>query len=203
MRCTKHGLAAATDGMCVICRRERAPHQAANLRWLGWIVSGIVVSLVVFSLVRLGVRSLEAARPEPPPRTDPALVARPVWTTAPTALPPTPARTTAFDATTAFAIDDPARLDEERKRVSITVYSTTWCPHCREAKSWLKEHDQPYFERDIEQDPSANATMRELNPHGGVPTIHVDSEVIVGFSDKGLARAIDNAAKRRIASAPN
>lgn len=205
MRCSKHGLAASPDGTCVVCRRATAPQRATGLRWLGWLAGASVVLLLGFALVRWGVRSLEPARAEPPPRTDPALVARPAWTTVPSASMTTapPAHTTAFEATTAFAVDDHARLEEERKRVSITVYTTSWCPHCREAKSWLKSHDQPYFERDIEQDPTANAAMRALNPSGGVPTLHVDSEVIVGFSDAALERAIDNAAKRRIASAHN
>jgi glutaredoxin-like YruB-family protein len=205
MRCTRHGLATSPDGTCVLCRRELAPTNAPSLRWLAWLVAGTIAVLLAFSLVRLGVRSLQAARATPEPKRDPAFTTRPAWSAAPpapTLLAPRPGNTTAFQASTSVAVDDRARIEDERKRVSITVYTTSWCPHCKEAKSWLKSHDLAYFERDIEQDPSANTEMRKLNPRGGVPTIHVDDEVIVGFSDRGLDRAIDNAARRRIASQP-
>ena len=205
MRCTRHGLATSPDGTCVLCRREVAPRDPPNFRWLAWLVAGTITVLLAFSLIRLGVRSLQAARATPELKRDPALTTRPAWTAAPNTptSAPRPGNTTAFEATTSFAVDDRARIEDERKRVSITVYTTSWCPHCKEAKAWLKSHDLAYFERDIEQDPAANTEMRKLNPRGGVPTIHVDDEVVVGFSDRGLDAAINDAAKRRIASAPN
>jgi glutaredoxin len=45
----------------------------------------------------------------------------------------------------------------------ITIYSTTWCPDCRRAKSFLKERGVEFREVDIEQDPSAEAIVIKAN----------------------------------------
>jgi len=56
----------------------------------------------------------------------------------------------------------------------ITIYSTTWCPDCRRAKSFLKERGVQFREIDIEQDPSAEAiVIKANNGKRRVPTIEV------------------------------
>jgi glutaredoxin len=56
----------------------------------------------------------------------------------------------------------------------ITVYSTTWCPDCRRAKSFLKERGVAFREVDIEQDPSAEAIVVKANDgKRTVPTFDV------------------------------
>ena len=39
--------------------------------------------------------------------------------------------------------------------MELTVYTTTWCRDCREAKRFLTKHDIPYTEVDIETTPGA------------------------------------------------
>ena len=56
----------------------------------------------------------------------------------------------------------------------ITVYSTTWCPDCRRAKSILKERGVAFREVDIEQDPSGEAIVIKANDgKRTVPTFDV------------------------------
>src|SRR5207253_5040720 len=57
---------------------------------------------------------------------------------------------------------------------AITIYSTTWCPDCRRAKSFLKERGVDFREVDIEEDPSGEAIVIQAN-HGKrtVPTLEV------------------------------
>lgn len=118
-------------------------------------------------------------------------------------MPSTQATEGAASAVPAWFTAEQARVPEERKRVSITVYSTSWCPSCRAAKAWLASHHQPYFERDIELDPEAKVRMHKLNPAGGVPTINIEDEILIGFDGSAMDRAIDGAARRRIASERN
>jgi mycoredoxin len=45
----------------------------------------------------------------------------------------------------------------------ITIYTTTWCPDCRIAKRFLKEHGVSYREVNIEEDDSAEAIVIKAN----------------------------------------
>jgi mycoredoxin len=56
----------------------------------------------------------------------------------------------------------------------ITIYSTTWCPDCRRAKSFLKERGVEFHEVNIEHDPEAEELVLRAN-HGRrkVPTLKV------------------------------
>ena len=40
--------------------------------------------------------------------------------------------------------------------MDLTVYTTTWCRDCREAKRFLTTHNIPYTEVDIETTPGAS-----------------------------------------------
>jgi glutaredoxin len=56
----------------------------------------------------------------------------------------------------------------------ITIYSTTWCPDCRRAKSFLKERGVQFREVDIEADPTGEAiVLRANNGKRKVPTFDV------------------------------
>jgi len=56
----------------------------------------------------------------------------------------------------------------------VTMYSTTWCPDCRRAKSFLRERGVDFREVDVEEDPSAEAIVRKDNDgKRTVPTVEV------------------------------
>ena len=57
----------------------------------------------------------------------------------------------------------------------ITVYGALWCPDCRRSKQFLAEHRIPYRWVDIEQQPEAQDTVRQLNDGRQIiPTIVFD-----------------------------
>jgi glutaredoxin 3 len=95
-----------------------------------------------------------------------------------------------------------ARMEEllrtARKRVSITMYSTTWCPHCDRARQYLRTHDISATEHDIDQSTTAAERLARVNPRKSVPTFEVDDEVVIGFSARGLEGAIERAAQTRL-----
>jgi mycoredoxin len=56
----------------------------------------------------------------------------------------------------------------------LTIYSTTWCPDCRRAKSFLKERGVEFREVDIETDPTGEAIVIKANDgKRTVPTFEV------------------------------
>ena len=58
---------------------------------------------------------------------------------------------------------------------NLTVYGALWCPDCRRSKQFLAEHRIPYRWIDIEQEPSAQETVRRLNDGRQIiPTIVFD-----------------------------
>ena len=101
----------------------------------------------------------------------------------------------------------PAPIDTERARqdfgaalsdVEITMYSTTWCPVCEKARTWLRTNKINYTEHDVEADESANRACKLLNPRCSVPTIDVDGDVLVGFSGQSMGQSIARATQRRL-----
>jgi glutaredoxin len=83
--------------------------------------------------------------------------------------------------------------------VHVVVYTTSWCPHCREAKAWMASRGISYEERDIEASTDNGVMLKEINPRGGVPTFDVDGDVMVGFSAGSLASLLQHAHARQAA----
>jgi glutaredoxin len=57
---------------------------------------------------------------------------------------------------------------------AVIMYSTTWCPDCRRAKSFLKDRGIEVQEINIEDDPDAEDLVLRVN-HGRrkVPTLQI------------------------------
>ncbi len=83
----------------------------------------------------------------------------------------------------------------ERGEQLVTVYSTTWCGVCKQAKKWLKARGIPFVERDVEKDPgaadelSSKAAQAGVRP-GGVPVIDVAGELMMGFDQAALEQLL-------------
>jgi thioredoxin reductase (NADPH) len=71
----------------------------------------------------------------------------------------------------------------------ITLYGTTWCPDCKQAKQFLGEQRIAYTFADIENDPAGQAVVERLN-HGRqiIPTIvFPDGSILVEPTNAQLA----------------
>lgn len=53
--------------------------------------------------------------------------------------------------------------------MEVIVYSSQWCPDCREAKRFLAKHNISYREIDIEKDPRAAAEVIERTGKRAIP----------------------------------
>ncbi len=68
---------------------------------------------------------------------------------------------------------------------TVELYATDWCPHCREAETYLQANGIPYARHDIEKDPAAKRRFDELGGNG-VPLIVVGTHRMSGFSPEAL-----------------
>lgn len=88
-------------------------------------------------------------------------------------------------------------LRTARRRVSVIMYATSWCPACKEAKAYMKQKGISYTELNVEKNEPARRMHRRRNPKGSVPTIVFDGdEVMVGFSAQGIESHMDRAARK-------
>lgn len=72
----------------------------------------------------------------------------------------------------------------------ITIYTTSWCSHCRRAKAAFQQQGVAYQEIDIDSQPEYAASVEEWN--GGnrtVPTFRIGDQVIT-FKERGRLREL-------------
>lgn len=60
--------------------------------------------------------------------------------------------------------------------MEIIVYSSPWCPDCREAKAFLQRHNLAYREIDIEKTPGAAEEIVRRTGKRAVPQFVIDGE---------------------------
>jgi glutaredoxin len=94
------------------------------------------------------------------------------------------------DTLAARAPEPPA---EAVSNAEVRLFVTSWCPHCKRARAWLREHRVDYTEVDVESSTAARAEHRRLNPRGGVPTLAVRGKVVGGFSEEEYRRVLASA----------
>jgi glutaredoxin len=86
------------------------------------------------------------------------------------------------------------------REAHVIVYTTEWCPVCKQARAWMKAQAIVYDERNVERSTPDGRAMRALNPRGSVPTFDIEGDVLIGFNEKALRAAVDRAASRRTTS---
>jgi len=60
--------------------------------------------------------------------------------------------------------------------MEVTVYSAFWCPDCREAKRFLREHNIAFTEIDIEITPGAADEVVKRTGKRAIPQFVIDGE---------------------------
>lgn len=67
----------------------------------------------------------------------------------------------------------------------ITMYSTDWCPHCKNARNYFNEKGIRFTEYNVETSEAGRKEYEALGG-GGVPVIQVGSKVMRGFSPRSF-----------------
>lgn len=65
----------------------------------------------------------------------------------------------------------------------VKVYTTTYCPYCKRAKSLLESLDIPYEEVDVESNQELRDELIEKYQWQTVPLITIGGELVGGFDD--------------------
>jgi glutaredoxin 3 len=65
----------------------------------------------------------------------------------------------------------------------VVMYTTSWCPYCRAAKSLFAAKKIQFTEIDVTQEPKLRADMERLSGRRTVPQIFIDGNPIGGYDD--------------------
>jgi len=73
----------------------------------------------------------------------------------------------------------------------VVMYCTPWCPDCRRARAYFKEHNIAYVEVDISRDRAAAQKVREwANGNETTPTFNIKGTIIVNFDRAKVNQAL-------------
>lgn len=72
----------------------------------------------------------------------------------------------------------------------VKMYSTSWCGFCSAAKNFFETHKIAYTEVDVEKNPKEGQEMMEKSGQMGVPVIDIDGEIIIGFDQPAIKKAL-------------
>lgn len=91
---------------------------------------------------------------------------------------------------TASASSDLRALAASTSAADVTIYTTSWCPNCRNATRWMREQGFAFTECDVERDPACTAQWQRLDGHG-VPVLTVRGHVMKdGFDSDEFVAAL-------------
>ncbi len=71
----------------------------------------------------------------------------------------------------------------------VIIYTTQTCPHCRDAKEYLRSKNIKYTEKDVSVDRAASNELASAHIMG-VPAFKINGEFIVGFDRKRIEDSI-------------
>jgi thioredoxin reductase (NADPH) len=64
----------------------------------------------------------------------------------------------------------------------VKLYCTPWCPGCRRARAYLRDHNIPFIEINIARDREAAVQVRGwANGNETTPTFQIGSKVVIDF----------------------
>jgi len=72
----------------------------------------------------------------------------------------------------------------------VEIYTTSWCPYCKQAIAFLRSHRINFRQYDVEKDRKAAARMRELGGTRGVPFAIINGKKIGGWSSNAYKQAL-------------
>jgi glutaredoxin-like protein NrdH len=77
----------------------------------------------------------------------------------------------------------------------VKMYTLSTCSHCKTTKKFLKDNDIDYDFTDVDlleglEQAAMIEEMRKYNPRFSFPTILIDGDVIVGFQEDRIRKAL-------------
>ena len=75
--------------------------------------------------------------------------------------------------------------------MSIIIYSTPTCGHCRHAKEFFKEKGLAYEEIDVARDRVKAQEMIDKTGQLSVPVIEINGKILIGFNPLEIEVALN------------
>jgi glutaredoxin 3 len=73
----------------------------------------------------------------------------------------------------------------------VTIYSTPTCTYCNAAKDYFKKNSIAFTEYNVASDEMRRKEMIDKTSQLGVPVIVIGDQVIVGFDQEAIAKALE------------
>jgi mycoredoxin len=73
----------------------------------------------------------------------------------------------------------------------VTLYATDWCPYCEKTRALLEKKHIPYKEYNIETSEEGREQYQRLAGKG-VPVLLIAGEVMRGYNEKSIEKALDH-----------
>lgn len=70
--------------------------------------------------------------------------------------------------------------------MTVTIYSTSTCPFCKQTKAFLLEHKIDFVDVDVMADQDKAREMIQKSGQMGVPVVDIDGQIVIGFDRKKL-----------------
>ena len=68
----------------------------------------------------------------------------------------------------------------------VTIYTTPSCGWCTRAKSYLRDNQISFVEKDVSVDRVAATEMISKSNQMGVPVLDINGSIIIGFDQRGI-----------------
>lgn len=72
----------------------------------------------------------------------------------------------------------------------VTIYTTPTCIWCNRAKSYLRQQNISFVEKDVSRDREAATEMIKKTNQMGVPVLDINGNVIIGFDQHEINRLL-------------
>ncbi len=74
--------------------------------------------------------------------------------------------------------------------MAVKIYSTPTCPWCAKTKEFFKANKISFTDVDVSKNKKAAEEMVKKSGQMGVPVIEINGEIIVGFKQEALKKAL-------------
>ena len=74
--------------------------------------------------------------------------------------------------------------------MEVKIYTIPTCPWCMKTKEFLKENKIKFTDINVASDKKAAKEMIKKSGQMGVPVIEIDKQLIVGFDEEKLKKAL-------------
>ncbi|MFS8629604.1 MAG: glutaredoxin family protein [Bacillales bacterium] len=73
---------------------------------------------------------------------------------------------------------------------SVTVYTTSTCPYCAMLMNFLREHNIPFKEVNVQENPEQMYYVMSQTGQMGVPQTEVNGQWVIGFDPGRIMAAL-------------